>query len=111
MHTLLRCDWLGQHTMFGGIVEDKRYVKELCGGGDLPCTFELKYVQRYPMTAEEIREHEAREAEAEAHQQRSSRRTHSRATSRATYRASTRPPSRAPSHNGEEEEEESEDLV
>lgn len=113
MNTLLRCDWLGQHTMFGGIVENKRLVKDLCGGSEFPCTFELKCVQRYPMTAEEIREHEAREREAEAQQQRS-RRRHSRATSRATSRASTRPPSRAPSRNGddaEEEEEESEELV
>lgn len=114
MRTLLRCDWLGQHTMFGGIVADERCVKDICGGVILPCTFELKCVQRYPMTAEEIREHEAREAEAEAQQHSRSRRRHSRATSRATSasRASTRPPSRAPSHNGEEEEEEEiEELV
>ena len=91
--TLLRCDWLGMQTSFGGIVEpDERTVQDVSGGVTLPCTFELKCLQRYPMTEEELREQEAREREAH---QREERRTHRR--SRATSRAGTRPPSRAPS--------------
>ncbi|EJF62752.1 hypothetical protein BD309DRAFT_868466 [Dichomitus squalens] len=88
--TLLRCDWLGQDTMFGGIVDDERFVRDVCGD-HLPCTFELKCVRRYPMTEAEIREQEAREREEE---ERVRRRSRSRATSRA---GSSRPPTRPPS--------------
>ncbi len=94
--TLLRCDWLGQDTMFGGVVVDERLVRKVCN--DLPpCTFELKCVRRYPMTEAEIREQEMREREEEERVNR--RRSRSRATSRAgstRSRPSTRPPSRAP---------------
>ncbi|KAI0810874.1 hypothetical protein BC629DRAFT_1436858 [Irpex lacteus] len=86
-NTLLRCDWLGLNTRFGGIdMVDARLLKEIAGGADLPCTFELKCLPRYPSTEEEVREHEAREEEA-------FERRHSRRPSRATSRA----PSRAPS--------------
>lgn len=91
-NTLLRCDWLGLHTMFGGIVEaDAQLLDDLACGAALPATFELKCLQRYPMTEAEIREHEARESASRA---RSSRGT-SRATSRAGSRAPSRPASRA----------------
>lgn len=89
--TLLRFDWLGQDTMFGGIVANEGFVKELCRGA-LPCIFELKCLRRYPMSEREIQEQEAREAEAEAGT-RTRRRTRSRVTSRATSRATSRPPS------------------
>lgn len=84
--TLLRCDWLGLNTMFGGITPvEERLIKDVFCGADLPCTFELKCVQRYPLTEEEMTEHEAREAEAYAAEGRHSRRN-SRATSRAPSR-------------------------
>lgn len=92
-NTLLRCDWLGLQTMFGGLVEgDDRLIKDVACGAALPCTFELKCVQRYPMTEAEIREHEAREALAREDEERRQRRAarSSRNTSRATSRASSR---------------------
>ena len=100
--TLLKCDWLGQDTMFGGIGDDERLVRDMCGDA-LPCTFELKCVRRYPMTEQEIREHEQRERDEE---ERVRRRSRSRATSRAgssrpPTRPPTRPPSRAPPSEGE----------
>jgi hypothetical protein len=55
---MLRLDWLGLDTMFGGIRENDRLVRRVCGDV-LPCTFELVCVRRYPMTAEEIRNQEA----------------------------------------------------
>ena len=55
-----RLDWLGKDSMFGGIDRNDRLVRRLCGDV-LPCTFELKCIHRYAMTAEEIRDHEARE--------------------------------------------------
>lgn len=54
---MLRLDWLGQDTMFGGVRENDRLVKRICGDV-LPCTFELVCVRRYPMTAEELRNQE-----------------------------------------------------
>ncbi|KAI0933456.1 hypothetical protein AcV5_005595 [Taiwanofungus camphoratus] len=101
--TLLRCDWIGQDTVFGGIVADDRLVKEMCGAA-LPCVFELRCARRYPMTEAEIQENEEREAAAEAYTRRERR-------SRATSRAPSRPPSRAPSrassrHPNEDEDEE-----
>lgn len=96
--TLLRCDWLGVQTSFGGIVEpDERTVREISGGITLPCTFELKCLQRYPMTEEELREQEAREQEAERAERHARRR--SRANSRAGTRPSSRVPSRSPTGN------------
>ncbi|KAI0344994.1 hypothetical protein BDW22DRAFT_983922 [Trametopsis cervina] len=92
-NTLLRCDWLGLNTRFGGISHvEERVVKEIASGANLPCTFELKCLQRYAMTEEEVREHEARDAEAERERERELR--HSRRGSRATSRAPSRPPSR-----------------
>ena len=101
--TLLRCDWLGQDTMFGGLVDDERFVREVCKD-NLPCTFELKCVRRYPMTEAEVREEEEREREEEARVRRKSRsRAASRATSRAgSSRPPTRPPSRAPPEDSSE---------
>ncbi|EIW60957.1 uncharacterized protein TRAVEDRAFT_36506 [Trametes versicolor FP-101664 SS1] len=91
--TLLRCDWLGQDTMFGGVFDDEPVVRELCRSS-LPCTFVLACVKRYPMTEAEIREQEERERQEE---DRYRRRSRSRATSRtASTRTPTRPPSRAP---------------
>ncbi|KAJ7084818.1 hypothetical protein B0H15DRAFT_382226 [Mycena belliarum] len=54
---MLRLDWLGLDTMFGGVRENERLVRRICGDV-LPCTFELVCVKRYPMTAEEIRNQE-----------------------------------------------------
>lgn len=95
--TLLRCDWLGQNTVFGGIVHDDHLAREITGCS-LPCTLVLMCVQRYPMTQVEIDEHEAREREADEIASRARRsRNRSRATSRATSRAPSRAPSRGPS--------------
>ena len=93
--TLLKCDWLGVNTSFGGIVEaDQRTLREISGGIALPGTFELICVQRYPMTEEELREQEERERELQRDEQ---RRRRSRANSRASSRPPTRPHSRQPS--------------
>ncbi|CCM04523.1 uncharacterized protein FIBRA_06704 [Fibroporia radiculosa] len=99
--TLLRFDWLGQDTMFGGIVADDAYVKEVCGAL-LPCIFVLQCRRRYPMTEQEIEEQERREAEADARSQ-SRRRARSRATSRATSRAPSRGSSRPPEDDENDE--------
>ncbi|KAH9930827.1 uncharacterized protein B0H18DRAFT_872551 [Fomitopsis serialis] len=90
--TLLRFDWLGQDTMYGGCEANEQLVRDLCGG--LPCVYELKTVRRYPMSEQEIEEHERREAEAESRRSRSRRR--SRATSRATSVATSRVASEQP---------------
>ena len=93
--TLLRCDWLGQDTMFGGLVDDERFVREVCKD-NLPCTFELKCVRRYPMTEAEIQEQELRDREEEERVMARQHRSRSRATSRAgSSRPPTRPASRA----------------
>ncbi|PCH38570.1 hypothetical protein WOLCODRAFT_161666 [Wolfiporia cocos MD-104 SS10] len=85
--TLLRFDWLGQSTMFGGIVADDNFVKEICGGL-MPCVFELRCMYRYPMTEQEIEDQRRRE---EANEARTRRGRRSRATSRATSRRTTPP--------------------
>ncbi|KAJ7598865.1 hypothetical protein C8J56DRAFT_915207 [Mycena floridula] len=54
-----RLDWLGDDAVFGGIQKNDKMVKKMCGDV-LPCTFELLCVRRWPMNAQEIREHEAR---------------------------------------------------
>ena len=95
-NTLLRCDWLGLQTMFGGIVDaDHALLDDLACGANMPCTFELKCLQRYPMTEAEIREHEARETAARREEERAARRERSARTSRTTSRAPSRAPSRA----------------
>ncbi|GJE88075.1 hypothetical protein PsYK624_041580 [Phanerochaete sordida] len=95
-NTLLRCDWLGLQTMFGGIVDaSDELLQELACGAALPAVFELKCLQRYPMTEAEIREHRAREEQAREDEERAARRARSRGTSRTTSRV----PSRAPSRN------------
>ena len=71
---------------------DDRLMKDVACGADLPCTFELKCLQRYAMSEDELREHEARE-EAFDRADRAAR--HSRRASRATSRAASRAPSRA----------------
>ncbi|KAJ7611685.1 hypothetical protein FB45DRAFT_803729 [Roridomyces roridus] len=55
---MLRLDWLGLDTMFGGVRENERVVRRVCHDL-LPCTFELVCVRRYPMNEEEIRNQEA----------------------------------------------------
>ncbi|KAJ7494418.1 hypothetical protein B0H11DRAFT_2004528 [Mycena galericulata] len=75
---MLRLDWLGLDTMFGGVRENDRLVRRVCGDV-LPCTFELVCVRRYPMTAEEIRNQEAMQ------------RTLSRESERAARRRANRP--------------------
>jgi hypothetical protein len=62
---LRRLDWLCSERMFGGIDRNDRLVKRLCGDM-LPYTFELKCMNRYPMTAEEIRDHEVGEQRVES---------------------------------------------
>ncbi|KAF7373453.1 Kinase-like protein [Mycena sanguinolenta] len=47
---MLRLDWFGQDTMFGGIRNNRRLVRLLCGGDVLPCTFELVCLRRYPQS-------------------------------------------------------------
>lgn len=95
-NTLLRCDWLGLQTMFGGVVEaSEGLLKDLASGVDLPAVFELKCLQRYPMTEAEIREHQAREEQARQEDERAARRARSRGTSRATSRVPSRAPSRS----------------
>ncbi|KAJ7221604.1 hypothetical protein GGX14DRAFT_430412 [Mycena pura] len=55
---MLRLDWLVHDTRFGGVRENERLVRRVCGDL-LPCTFELACVRQYPMTAEEVRNLEA----------------------------------------------------
>ncbi|KAF8555456.1 hypothetical protein OG21DRAFT_905409 [Imleria badia] len=56
---LKRLDWLGSSSRFGGLVANDTFVKEHCGDV-LPCTFELKCLPTYPLTAEEVREQQQR---------------------------------------------------
>ncbi|KAF7323293.1 alpha-1,2-Mannosidase [Mycena chlorophos] len=73
---MLRLDWLGQDTMFGGVRENEQLGKQRCGGDVLPCTFELVCVKRYVLSAEEIRAQEAlqRNVERERERRRRARR-------------------------------------
>ncbi|OCH88246.1 hypothetical protein OBBRIDRAFT_836765 [Obba rivulosa] len=90
-YTMLRCDWLGFDTMFGGITQDERLVRERYGGA-MPCTFELRCVLRPPVSETDLDERESR------------RRRRSRAASRASRhasRAASRAPSRERSRNGD----------
>ncbi|KAJ3474902.1 hypothetical protein NLI96_g12191 [Meripilus lineatus] len=43
--TYLKCDFLGRYIKFGGIVQDKRYVKTVCALSDVPGTFELQCIK------------------------------------------------------------------
>jgi hypothetical protein len=56
---LKRLDWLSSTSRFGGLVTHDAFVKEHCGDV-LPCTFELKCLPSYPLTAEELREQQRR---------------------------------------------------
>ncbi|KAJ7144950.1 hypothetical protein C8R43DRAFT_890893 [Mycena crocata] len=76
---MLRLDWLGQDTMFGGVRENERIVRRVCGDV-LPCTFELVCVRRYPMTAEEIRNQEAMQRNLSRESERAGRRRSLRPT-------------------------------
>lgn len=58
-----RLDWLGQDSMFAGVLVNDDLVKDLCGDV-LPCTFELRCIHRYPLTAAEIRDQNALKAAA-----------------------------------------------
>ncbi|KAJ3474900.1 hypothetical protein NLI96_g12192 [Meripilus lineatus] len=46
-NVLLRCDSLDQYTAFGGIVQDKRYVKKVCALAEVPGTFELLCIKPF----------------------------------------------------------------
>ena len=52
---LKRLDWLGTTSRFGGLIVNDTFVKEHCGDV-LPCTFELKCLPTYPLTAQDARE-------------------------------------------------------
>jgi hypothetical protein len=56
-----RLDWLCRETMFGGLEENERYVREHAAG--LPCTFVLTCKKMYALTEEEVRNQELLEAE------------------------------------------------
>ncbi|KAI9570843.1 hypothetical protein HD554DRAFT_2081670 [Boletus coccyginus] len=56
---LKRLDWLGSSSRFGGLVANETFVKDHCGDV-LPCTFELKCLPSYPLTAQEVREQQQR---------------------------------------------------
>jgi hypothetical protein len=58
---LRRLDWLGGNSRFGGVVRNDDYVKEACGD-ILPCTFELRCIQSYPLNQEEAAEQRRRHA-------------------------------------------------
>lgn len=60
-----RLDFLGKDTLFGGIVNDDEQLRRITGVV-LPCTFVLKCLRRFAMTAEEIRDQEARQRAAAA---------------------------------------------
>ncbi|KAF8061720.1 hypothetical protein FPV67DRAFT_293802 [Lyophyllum atratum] len=64
-----RLDYFGRDTVFGGIYQDERVVHRIIGAVP-PCTFVLKCVRRYALTAEEIREHDARQREKEEQRRR-----------------------------------------
>ncbi|KAF5386765.1 hypothetical protein D9615_002007 [Tricholomella constricta] len=64
-----RLDFLGKDTVFGGIYHDERTLHKVLGAV-LPCTFVLKCVRRYALTAEEIHEHEERQRAKEAEDRR-----------------------------------------
>lgn len=61
---LRRCDFLGEHTMFGGIVADRDYVRQRMQLGrsqrDFPCIFVLRCERREFQTTEELRAADAR---------------------------------------------------
>ncbi|KAJ8508174.1 hypothetical protein ONZ45_g9513 [Pleurotus djamor] len=61
-----RLDWLGTDSMYGGIERNDRLVKEICGDL-LPCTVALTCIRRYPMSEQEIKDHEARERSMREH--------------------------------------------
>ncbi|OCH93514.1 hypothetical protein OBBRIDRAFT_885494 [Obba rivulosa] len=87
LYTMLRCDWLGFDTMFGGIVEGEVLARERYRGFT-SCTFELRCVARQPLSESDLEERETR------------RRRRHRAASVASTKASqdpTRVSSREPS--------------
>lgn len=57
---MLRLDFLIRDTVYGGIYDDPTVVKKALGATP-PCTFVMKCVKRYAMTAEEARDQEARQ--------------------------------------------------
>ncbi|EIN07959.1 hypothetical protein PUNSTDRAFT_121126 [Punctularia strigosozonata HHB-11173 SS5] len=74
-----RLDWLCRETMWGGLEENDRYVREHAAG--LSCTFVLTCKKMYALTEEEIRNQEQLEAEARS-RPRSVLSRHSRSRSR-----------------------------
>ncbi|KAI8974262.1 hypothetical protein BD414DRAFT_424666 [Trametes punicea] len=91
--TLLRFDWLGQDTWFGGVIDDAALVHDVCKCA-LPCTLALVCTKRSRIAEAEMRAQEER-AEEERHRRRSRSRGASQSRTAST-RPSTRPPSRAP---------------
>ncbi|KAF8414841.1 hypothetical protein L210DRAFT_3433551 [Boletus edulis BED1] len=75
---LKRLDWLGSASRFGGLVPSDSFVKEHCGDV-LPCTFELKCLPTYALTAEEVREQQRRLENPTRHH------SHSRSRSRPAH--------------------------
>lgn len=61
---LRRCDFLGDRTMFGGIMADRDYVRQRLQLGrsqrEFPCIFVLTCDVRLPQTVEELRTADAR---------------------------------------------------
>lgn len=97
---LKRLDWLGSSSRYGGLVQSDVFVKEHCGDV-LPCTFELKCLPSYPLTAEELREQQRRLENPQRH----------RSRSRHTSNTNSRQPSPRSTtvRTASEEEEEEED--
>ena len=67
---LKRLDWLGTTSRFGGLIANDTFVREHCGDV-LPCTFELKCLPTYSMTAQEAREQQRQPENPPRHRSRS----------------------------------------
>ncbi|KAG6902669.1 hypothetical protein C0995_013361 [Termitomyces sp. Mi166 len=68
-----RLDYLGRDIIFGGIYHDDRLVFKLLGT-TLPCHYVLKCSKQYALTAQEAREHEAKQRELEEKEREENRR-------------------------------------
>jgi len=89
-----RLDYLGRDCVFGGIVDDQGFVRQVVGAV-MPATFVLRCVRQYALTQEEVQQHEERQRMAEEQEAREAARSRSRAHSRAAS-SSSRMPSRSP---------------
>lgn len=105
----LKCfDYLGNHTMFGGVAKNDSLVKSLCGDV-LPCTLELKCTLRYAPTAAEAREQEERSRTDASENERLRRQEAARANARANSRPGSRAHSRARSRNADDDSDDDDD--